>query len=30
VEAQRRILDTTAANIERFLQGDPQNVVTAR
>jgi D-lactate dehydrogenase len=29
VEAQQRILDTTVANIEAFLQGAPQNVVTA-
>ena len=28
-EAQQRILDTTIANIEAFLQGRPQNVVSA-
>jgi lactate dehydrogenase-like 2-hydroxyacid dehydrogenase len=28
-EAQQRILDTTIANIEAFLQAAPQNVVPA-
>jgi glycerate dehydrogenase len=27
IEARRRILDTTAANISAFLSGNPQNVV---
>ena len=30
VEAERRIIDTTVDNVECFLKGNPQNVVTAK